>query len=212
MILGITPARGGSKGMPRKNIKLIAGKPLLAWTIEKAKESKLIDRYVVSTEDDEIAVVSKTFGAEVLPRPSELATDTADTLDVLKHAVCSLPCDIVVLLQPTSPIKNEGLIDHCIREFIDKGYDSLATGFYCTYTEYGQDRPRRQDMEGFFYDDGNVYVMKSDLIKRGNQYGLHIGRKVVSRYENVEIDDEFDFWLADKILNARAKSEGGICV
>lgn len=203
MILGITPARGGSKGIPKKNIKMIAGKPLIAWTIEAAKKSKLIDRYVVSTEDDEIACVARDCGAEVLKRPPELATDKADTLCVLQHAVKTIPCDTLVVLQATSPIRHDGLIDICIKEFFDSKYDSLATGFVCKYKEYGKNKLRRQDIKGFFYDDGNVYVIKSNLIEKGNCFGRKIGKKVISRWENIEIDDEFDFWIVEKILKER---------
>lgn len=205
-VLGITPARGGSKGIPRKNIKVIAGKPLIAWTIESAKESKMLDRYVVSTEDEEIAQVVREYGADVLSRPSALATDEATTFSVLQHAINEIPCDTVVLLQATSPIRRQGLIDECIKEFKDNDYDSLATGFICDYIEYGKNYLRRQDIQGFFYDDGNVYVIKADIIKKGDRYGKKIGRKIISRWENQEIDDEFDFWLAEQIL------EEGCCV
>jgi len=201
MIFGITPARGGSKGIPRKNIKEIAGKPLIAWTIEAAKQSKLLDKYIVSTEDDEISGVARKYGVEVLYRPIELATDEASTMSILQHAIEKIPCDIVVLLQATSPIRCEELIDECIKEFLDNDYDSLATGFICKYIEYGRNELRRQDIQGFFYDDGNVYVIRADLIKKGDRYGKKIGRKIISRWENVEIDYEFDFWLAEKILN-----------
>lgn len=200
-ILGITPARGGSKGIPRKNIRTLVGKPLIAWTVEAAKRSKLINRYVVSTEDKEIAKVARRYGSEVLIRPAELATDEADTLDVLIHAVSEIPCEVVVLLQATSPVRGAALVDECIKEFINGGYDSLATGFVCKYVEYGKNELRRQDIEGFFYDDGNVYVIKSDLIRRGERFGENIRRKIISRRENVEIDDEFDMWLAEKILS-----------
>ena len=199
-VLGITPARGGSKAIPRKNIKGIAGKPLIAWTIEAAKESGMIDRYVVSTEDKEIAKIVREYGVEVLSRPSALATDEATTISVLQHVAEQIPCEIIVLLQATSPIRRQGLIDECIKEFISNDYDSLATGFICDYIEYGKNQLRRQDIEGFFYDDGNVYVIKADIIKKGERCGKKIGRKVISRWENVEIDDEFDFWLAKKIL------------
>jgi CMP-N-acetylneuraminic acid synthetase len=203
MILGIIPARGGSKGVPRKNIKEVAGKPLITWTIEAAKESEMIDRYVVSTEDKEIADISREYGAGVIERPPELATDEASTLCVLQHLVENIPCDIVVLLQATSPTRRPGLIDECVKEFKDNDYDSLATGFICDYIEYGKNQLRRQDIEGFFYDDGNVYVIKADIIKNGDRCGKKIGRKVISRWENVEIDDEFDFWLAEQILKER---------
>jgi len=207
-IIGITPARGGSKTIPRKNIKGISGKPLIAWTIEAVKESKMIDRYVVSTEDEEIAQIVRGYGVEVLPRPSELATDEVTTISVLQHAIEQIPCGIVVLLQDTSPIRRPGLIDECIKEFKDNDYDSLATGFICDYIEYGKNQLRRQDIEGFFYDDGNVYVIKADIIKKGDRCGKKIGRKVISRWENVEIDDEFDFWLAEQILQKRVCENG----
>ena len=203
MILGITPARGGSKGISKKNIKPIAGKPLITWTIESAKKAILLDRYIISTEDKDIAKVAKDYGAEVLYRPPELAGDEASTLSVLQHAVEKVPCDIVVLLQATSPIRKPGLIDECIREFIDNGYDSLATGFICKYVEYGKSDLRRQVIKGFFYDDGNIYVIKADVIREGSRFGKKIGKKIISRRENIEIDDEFDFWTAGKILEER---------
>ena len=200
MILGLIPARGGSKGVPGKNIKEICGKPLIAWTIEKALRSKKLDKVVVSTDSDEIADISARFGAEVLRRPAELATDNASTQDVMVHALGNYPADTVVLLQPTSPCRSEGLIDSCIEEFQDVGYDSLATGFICDYKEYGKNTLPRQQIEGFFYDDGNVYVIKASNILAGDRYGKNIGRKLISRWENAEIDDEFDFWLLGKIL------------
>ena len=202
MILGITPARGGSKGIPGKNIKEISGKPLIAWTIEAAKESQMIDRYVVSTEDEEIAEISREYGADVIERPPELATDETITLSVLQYVIEKIPCDSVVLLQATSPIRRGGLIDECIRDFIDNEYDSLATGFTCKYIEYGKNNSRRQDIDGFFCDDGNIYVIKVDLIERGERFGKKVGRKVISRWENIEIDDEFDFWLAEQALRS----------
>lgn len=205
MILAITPARGGSKGVPRKNIKMICGKPLIAWTIEAAKKSRLIDRYVVSTEDAEIASVARKFGAEVLERPKRLASDSATTLAVLQHALAKIDADVVVVLQATSPIRGPGLIDRCIKRFLSKKADSLATGFICKYREYGKCAARRQDIRGFFYDDGNVYVIRADMVRRGDRYGKRIERFMASREENAEIDDGFDFWLAERILEKSKK-------
>lgn len=203
MIIGITPARGGSKGISRKNIKMIAGKPLIAWTIETAKRSKLLDRYIVSTEDNEIAVVSRKYGAEVLNRPPELATDEALTEAVLMHVLGIIDADVVVLLQATSPVRNTGLIDDCIKRFLSTGSDSLATGFICKYQEYGSCDLRRQDIKGFFYDDGNIYIMRADMLKNGDRYGKKIERVILDREQNVEIDDEFDFWLVEQVLKKR---------
>ena len=146
-ILGVIPARGGSKGIPRKNIKMIAEKPLIQWTIESAKSSELISRFVVSTEDAEIAKVSKECGAEVIDRPLAFAADETSTVSVLQHAMSVIEADVVVILQPTSPERNIGLIDKCIQKFIEAKTDNLATGFICKY-EYGT-YTSTPDLNGF---------------------------------------------------------------
>jgi len=203
VILGVTPARGGSKGVPRKNIRSICGKPLIVWTIEAAQASRLLSQYVVSTEDTEIAQVARQYGAKVSDRPKDLATDEATTLSVLQHLLQQISADIVVLLQATSPVRQADLIDRCIKQFLDAGADSLATGFICKYVEYGKNELRRQEVPGFFYDDGNVYVMKADLVRQGDRFGKRIESVVIDREQSVEIDDEFDFWLAEQILQRR---------
>ena len=203
MILGITPARGGSQGIPRKNVRELCGKPLIAWTIEAAKQSKLLDRYIVSTEDEKIAEISRKYGAEVIDRPLELATDETSTLSVLQDVLKRIDADVVVVLQATSPIRNSGLIDYCIKRFLDKDADSLATGFICKYQEYGTSGQRRQDIKGFFYDDGNEYVIKANLIRKGDRFGRKIERVITDREQNVEIDDEFDLWVAEQVLKRR---------
>jgi CMP-N-acetylneuraminic acid synthetase len=208
MILGLIPARGGSKGIPRKNLRPLLGKPLMAWSIEAAKESRLLDAVVVSTEDAEIARVAREYGAEVVYRPAELASDEADTLPVLQHALRSRPAETLVLLQPTSPIREPGLIDRCIEQFQAAKADSLATGFICKFTEYGKNDLRRQDIEGFFYDDGNVYVMRADLVLRGDRYGQRIERMMLDKEQNIDIDDAFDFWMAEEVLKRRTNAHG----
>lgn len=207
MILGLIPARGGSKGVPNKNIKMIYGKPLIVWTIERALQSHLLDEVIVSTDSEEIAAIAKENGAKVMIRPAELATDTASTQDVMKYTLQQVPADILVLLQPTSPCRSDGLIDECIHEFMENDYDSLATGFMCDYKEYGSNTLPRQQIQGFFYDDGNVYVIKAKHIMQGDRYGKKIGHKLISRYENAEIDDMYDFWLLGKILE-KQQTEG----
>lgn len=204
MILGVTPARGGSKGIPRKNMKPLLGRPLLAWTIEAARGARRLDRYVVSTEDAEIATLARQSGVEVVPRPPGLATDEADTLEVLQHVLNVIPAETLVLLQATSPVRDPGLIDRCVERFLATGADSLATGFTCTYVEYGKNERRRQDIPGFFYDDGNVYVMRADLARAGDRHGGRIERVYLDREQSVEVDDEFDFWLAEQVLRRRS--------
>ena len=213
MILGITPARGGSKSILKKNIKEICGKPLIAWTIEAARKSKLLDRYVVSTEDREIAEIAKKYGAEVVPRPPELATDEATTLSVLQDVLEKIDSDVVVLLQCTSPIRDEGLIDYCIRRFLETKADSLATGFICKLYEWGTYSAQRQDLRGFFHDDGNVIVIRADVIKRGELWGSKMEKVIITTEQNFEIDDEFDFWLNEQILKRRGNigNESSFC-
>jgi CMP-N-acetylneuraminic acid synthetase len=211
MIVGIIPARGGSKGIPRKNIKEISGKPLIAWTIESALQSNGMDEVYVSTEDEEIAVVSKNLGAKVLERPISLSDDNATTVSVLKYHLLNDLSNIetLVLLQCTSPFRNPDLIDLCIKKYMSENADSLATGYQCKIEKWGSsDRPR-QEMEGFFYDDGNVYILNREVILN-NMPGLRGGKSIeflTHRNHNHEIDDEFDFWLAEKILEKETKKD-----
>lgn len=200
MILGITPARGGSKTIPHKNIRMIAGKPLLGWTIEAALTSKLLDRYVVSTENKRIAKIARSFKAEVVDRPARLATDKATTLSVIQDLLQKIPADIVVILQCTSPVREPGLIDRCIRTFLKTKVDSLATGFVCKLYEWGTYSARRQQLKGWFHDDGNVYVTKASLIREGRLWGEKRHCLAISKEQNFEIDDDFDFWLNEQIL------------
>ncbi|MEJ8552660.1 acylneuraminate cytidylyltransferase family protein [Tepidibacter sp. Z1-5] len=131
--LGIIPARGGSKGIPRKNIVNINGKPLIQYTIDESKNSKYLDRIVVSTDDDEIADISKKCGAEVpVLRPKELATDKAKTIDAVIYTIEKLKnhnseYDYVVLLQPTQPLKKSWHIDEAIVKIVDSDRESLVS-------------------------------------------------------------------------------------
>ena len=200
MILGVIPARGGSKGIKKKNIRSIAGKPLIAWTIEAARESKFLDRIVVSTEDAEIANVAREWGAEVIDRPVELATDTATTLSVLQDLIQKIPADIVVLLQCTSPVRTPGLIDRCIGKYRKSGADAVATGFMCNLFEWGTYSARRQELKEFFHDDGNVYVINAQNVRNGDLFSGKRETILVPRECTFEIDDEFDFWINEQIL------------
>lgn len=207
MILGIIPARGGSKGIPRKNLMPVAGKPLLWWSIQAAKASRLLDRFIVSTEDEQIGGYAKQCNAEVLWRPKELAEDNSATIAVMQHVLKEINADVVVLLQPTSPIRINLLIDRAIEKFQSSGADTVATGLMCRFWEWGirEVAPRQVD-PGYFYDDGNVYVMKSDHVRQG----LSVGKKrvplIVETYYHPEIDDETEAWIVeDLMLRLQAK-------
>ncbi|MBW2121311.1 MAG: acylneuraminate cytidylyltransferase family protein [Deltaproteobacteria bacterium] len=123
-IVSFIPARGASKGVPGKNKKILGNKPLVAWTVEDALESELIDRVVVSTEDEEISRIARKWGAEVIPRPKELATDTADLQDAVEFTLNRLrengyDPDYMVAMFPTSPFRRRGLVDSAIRMALD---------------------------------------------------------------------------------------------
>ena len=233
-ILIIIPARGGSKGLKDKNIKLLAGKPLIGYTIEAALESELADKIVVSTEDRRIAEVSMGHGIQVVDRPVEYATDAAPVEWALRHAVRYLEenenyvPDIVVWLQANVPIRKRGQIDAVIQKLIDTGADSVIT-----VTEVAQrpelmwkktgdriaklEKPeefRRQEFEPMYIADGAVLAMKTDvLMKTEGMTGAHVYlgediRGIVEEPEYaIEIDNQFDFDVAEGLLlNRRLKS------
>lgn len=223
-VLAIIPARGGSKGIPRKNIKLLAGKPLIAYTIEAALKAKALSRVVVSTEDNEIAGISARYGAEVIKRPGVLAVDTAPTEPVLMHVVKYLKKkegyfpDFVVLLQLTSPLRNTAIIDDCMRKILNEKLDSVLTvcedkhfiwalkGEKLTANYNYKKRPRRQDYKNNYRENGAVYVTKTGLLmKVKNRLAGKIGIVVMEPEDSIEIDSEFDFWLTEQLLRYRHK-------
>lgn len=206
-VLCIIPARGGSKGIPKKNIKDLLGKPLISWSIEAANKSKLIDKIVLSTEDKEIRDIALTYGVTVIDRPQEFAEDTSTSWSVINHVITTLSPkynpDAIVLLQPTSPIRNNNTIDNCIKKFFEHNYDSCVTGYVFRHLPYGEKPKRRQEIKGVFYNDGNVFVIKPSLILNGKMTNENWGYVISSKEENIDIDDEYDFWLAEQVLKRR---------
>ena len=222
-ICAIIPARGGSKGVPRKNIQLLAGKPLVAYSIEHALQARQVSRTIVSTEDDEIAKVARQYGAEVVMRPPELATDTASAESVLLHVMSFLEQtegytpSLVVLLQPTSPLRKPDDIDNAIDTLNAAGADSLVSccrsyNFYWRW-EDGQlisvnydyrDRPRRQDFTPEYIENGSIYVTKTEILKQhGNRLGGRISLYEMNPLDSLQIDTEEDFLLLEQLLPLR---------
>lgn len=203
MKIAVIPARGGSKGLPGKNIKLLNDKPLIAWSIESALQSKKIDRVIVSTDSDDIKKVAIKFGAEVIDRPAHLSTDEATTISVLEHIIQEIPtANMIVVLQPTSPLRDDNLIDKCIELYESDNFTNLATGYWCKFKEYGShNNLRRQDYKGFFYDDGNLYILSKEIIIKGLWCGEKPARYVTDKYMNFEIDDEVDFVVVEALIN-----------
>jgi len=200
-IIAIIPARGGSKGIPRKNIKEFCGKPLIAWSIEAALEAKLINEVYLSTEDEEIAKIGKFFGAKISIRPKELSTDSATTKLVLIDFINRYECDILVVLQPTSPIRINGLIDKAVDRFIKTDVDTLATGFISYQYEWTSvDNTPRQQLKGWFYDDGNIYIHKPYYLKDGKYWGEKRACMVIEEYYNYEIDTECDWIILEALM------------
>ncbi|MFB7160421.1 cytidylyltransferase domain-containing protein [Lysinibacillus sp. NPDC056232] len=179
--IAVIPARGGSKGIPNKNIVEVEGKPLIAYTIETALQSKYLDRIIVSTDNEEIAIVSKDWGAEVpFLRPSCLATDESKTIETVIHVLEQLQSkyDYVVLLQPTQPLRKVVHIDKAIQQAIDKEQSSLLSVssvqqhpiLMRTIDENGllnsiingNSTIRRQDFQEVYIVDGTIYINKID--------------------------------------------------
>ena len=195
MILGVIPARGGSKGIPRKNIKHFLGKPLISWSIDAALESKFLKNFLVSTEDKEIADIARLKGADVLDRPLKLAEDHATTVSVLQHVLEKVSADVIVLLQPTSPIRINNIIDSAIKKFFDSDCDTLATGYISHQYEWGSfENVPRQKLKGYFHDDGNIYIFKSQVIRDGRWIGDKLCRMEVDPIYSLEIDNMAEFW------------------
>jgi N-acylneuraminate cytidylyltransferase len=210
-VLAVIPARGGSKGVPRKNIRVVAGKPLIAWTIEEARRSSHIDRLIVSTDDSEIAAVAQQWRCEVpFMRPPELARDETPGIAPVIHAMEALPerYDLVVLLQPTSPLRSGADIDGCIATLVArqaKACVSVAEPGQSPYWMYKLDdkdrlQPllegafnRRQDLPKVYSLNGAVYVAEAEWLLQSNSfvgpgtigYIMPIGR-------SLDIDTETD--------------------
>jgi CMP-N,N'-diacetyllegionaminic acid synthase len=225
-ILAVIPARGSSKGIPRKNVRLLCGKPLIAYTVEAALGSRLVDRVVVSTEDEEVAEVSKKYGTEVISRPPELAKDDTPSLPVYQHAIRHLEKiegyrpEIIVILQPTSPLRIVEDIDRAIEEFLEAKYDSivgvceLEHPLHWLYTlagnrlkpliKDGNNVVRRQDAPKVYRLNGAVYVTNRDIIMKENRVLGRDTKAYIMPFErSIDIDTELDFKLAELLMRER---------
>jgi CMP-N,N'-diacetyllegionaminic acid synthase len=221
--LAIIPARGGSKGIPRKNITIINGKPLIQYTIDEAKNSKYLDRIIVSTDDKEIAEIAKRCGAEVpFLRPKELASDHAKTIDALIHAVTELEkrgikYDFVVLLQPTQPLRKSWHIDEAIQEIVETNEESLVSVskvkehpiLMRTIGEDGKVKKlleisstvRRQDFPTFYKVNGAIYINKinENFTKNTSLNDNKLAYLMDKKYD-LDIDEPIDLEFFKLIL------------
>ena len=154
--LAVIPARGGSTRLPNKNIKIFCGKPLVAWSIEAAKTSKLLDRIIISTDNEKIKKIAQQYNVEVHHRSEKLADEFSLIVETLYDIIQEYPGYHLVVLNPTSPIRAKGLIDKCIAEFDKNDYEALATGLIVKYVPWPSSMKRSQDLRGFFIDNGDL--------------------------------------------------------
>ncbi len=224
--LGVIPARGGSKGVPRKNIRLLAGKPLIAYTIEAARSSRLLTDVVTSTEDNEIAGIAAQFGSPILMRPPQLAQDSTPTIPVVlnvleEFATAGKSFDYLVLLQPTAPFRVGEDIDACLDLIHTSGADSVISvspvpAHYHPDWQFLIDEqqlklyngrplasliPRRQMLSDTYSRNGAVYACRVEVLLRDRTfYGQDSRAYVMPEQRSINIDSEMDLMIADMLL------------
>jgi CMP-N,N'-diacetyllegionaminic acid synthase len=224
-IVAVIPARGGSKRLPRKNVLELAGKPLIAWTIEAALDSKYIDRVLVSTDDDEIKLISKQFGAEVpFDRPKQLASDEASSESVLLHTLDDLECSgdtyqFVVMLQPTSPLRKSEDIDSSIEFLEEKAADAVISVCKSLHSPLwsntlpkdfnmsnfiGRDikGKRSQDLPDYYQLNGGVYVCSVSAFRKEKSLFINdnIYAYVMRQSRSIDIDNWIDYKMAEMLI------------
>lgn len=220
-MLAVIPARGGSKGVPRKNIKELAGKPLLAYTIEAAIDSNIFEKVIVSTDSRQIAEIATNYGAEVpFFRPNEISGDLTSSDDVILHALsfyqqCGIRYDEVCKLQPTSPLRNSQHLREAYQLFCQKSADFLVSVCECEHSPLwsgviGDDlrldnfiseeakRACRQNLPKYYRLNGAIYMGKTDRFCENKSFlGKNCVAYIMSQNDSVDIDSELDFLVAE---------------
>ena len=221
--LAIIPARGGSKRLPRKNILDLCGKPLISWSIEAGLKSKYVDKVVVSSDDTEILNISNEFKVQVIKRPNELASDTSTSFDAVKHAIDNLESyEYILLLQPTSPLRNENHIDKAIEILEEKNADAVISVCEMNHNSvWSNTLDDSLSMEGFISDNllnnrsqdlkkhyrlnGAIYLCKTDKLLKEKSFFLkkNIFAYVMNSNDSIDIDRKEDFELASLYLSQK---------
>lgn len=222
-LIAIVPARGGSKSIPGKNVHLLGGKPLLAWSIEVAQQVSEIDRIIVSTDDAQVASIGRAFGAEVYARPPHLATDEALVIDALKDLLRRLraegeTAEWVILLEPTCPLRTPDDVRDCLKLIAQGGYDSAATfkeaelnphrawrlvnGFPEVFIPGAVPWLPRQKLPKAYQLNGAVYVFRANLLAQEAKSLLvgKLGAVLMPRERSQDIDDSVDFIIVEALL------------
>ncbi len=226
-VLAIIPARGGSKGLPGKNVRRLCGKPLLIWSLEQAMNSTYLDTVFVSTDSNEISNIAESYGAEIpFLRPSELAMDCSPTSDVIIHVLTTFEqqgkkYDYVVLLEPTSPLRKDRDIDDALEllmEHSDRADCVVsvgelhmehpmivkkinAKGRLTPYIETTEKIYQRQQVDKAYFPYGVIYISSVSAFKRNlTFYTQETIPYLIERWQNFEVDDEIDFMIIEKIM------------
>lgn len=233
-VLGIVPARGGSKGIPRKNIRLLDGKPLLAYTAAAALGSACLSRVLLTTDDEEIAEVGKGAGLEVpFMRPADLATDSTPMIDVVLHTLQWVQSrgeayDAICLLQPTSPLRSGRTIDRCISSLWERDVETVVSvrpvpseynphwvyfatpdGLLEPSIRNAQTIPSRQELPPAYHRDGSVFVARSQIVMtRHSLYGTKTLGLLSPEEEAFDLDTEEQWELLERRLNSREATAG----
>lgn len=231
-VIGVVVARGGSKGLPGKNIRPLLGKPLINWTIEAALAAPSIDTVVVSTEDKAIAQTARVAGARVpFLRPPHLATDSASSIEVVLHTIDSLEkvgerYDVVVLLEPTSPLRETSDIEQALSQLFKSEAGSVVSvcraeshhpAFMYKLLDdnqmvpYNHNQPtglRRQDIESVYFLEGTVYCSRIDVLREQRSF-YHADTRAyeVPKWKSLEIDDIYDFTMVEALINLRVSNK-----
>jgi CMP-N,N'-diacetyllegionaminic acid synthase len=217
-VIAIILARGGSKGIPRKNVLDFSGHPLVAWTVIQAKLSKEVDEVYISSDSDEILNIAKEYGAKVIKRPEEISGDSAKSEEAIIHALSILGEDqeMIIMLEPTAPLRKLNDIDNCIKMFRDEGWDSCFSGallqdFLLWKKELNGDlvsinydyknQGPRQEREPDFVENGAIFIFKPRImINEKNRFGGNIGLFPNNFWQSFEIDDTEDWKLVELIF------------
>jgi CMP-N-acetylneuraminic acid synthetase len=221
-IVGIIPARGGSKGLPRKNITILNGKPLISYSIEAGKKCRFIEEVYVTTEDTEIKTISSEYGAKIINRPNELSTDTALTRDVVLHSLKFLKSknivpEYFVLLQPTSPLRTYSHLNECLKEFFAS---KTVCGISVTkvehhpyksfYKESGKlvplfgvdflDKPR-QLLPSIYRQNGAIYTLRTESFLKHKSFFIDpVFPYFMKKEDSIDIDTYLDLQICEYIL------------
>ena len=209
-VIAIVLARGGSKGIPRKNVLDFCGRPLVAWSILQAQETTEIDKVYLSSDSKEILDIGKEYGAILIERPEEFSTDTASSESAVKHALSTLDNEpeIVVMLEPTAPLRMPGDLSNAINKFKEEGWDSGFSGAeledFLIWKKDDNDnlvsvnydyvhQTRRQDREPDFVENGGIYLFKPEVLHANNRFGGKIGISMMEFWQSFEIDSPADW-------------------